>query len=400
MNFVAIIPARYASTRFPGKPLAMLGDKSVIQRVYEQVTKQLPACVATDDERIYEHVKSFGGNVVMTRTDHKSGTDRIEEAVEKLCSTRELNISNDTVIVNVQGDEPFIQPEQIKTLCECFNDKATDIATLGIRFKNLEAVKNPNSPKIILDNMGFAMYFSRSVIPYIRGKEETESGFFISRQGKFPDAAVADHGLAVGRIQHDDPVFILGSPAESGKMDRMEFPPGDLSVRMFPFDFPSFRSGPSVFDPGGDFAHGEEPDAEPVRIRIGQPGPLQDHRERDAAERQCRTVETPGRAAAAHPDCEQIFALPDRNIERMVFRIEDHIAVVRSRPRVHRNGCTILPHRRVFSLPASEYPDPAPASAEKQFSFSPVFHSSSRTAGRPDTAAIRSEAGRGPVSWP
>ena len=89
MNFVAIIPARYASTRFPGKPLAMLGDKSVIQRVYEQVTKQLPACVATDDERIYEHVKSFGGNVVMTRTDHKSGTDRIEEAVEKLCSTRE-----------------------------------------------------------------------------------------------------------------------------------------------------------------------------------------------------------------------------------------------------------------------------------------------------------------------
>ena len=77
MNFIAIIPARYASTRFPGKPLAMLGEKSVIQRVYEQVTKQLPACVATDDERIYEHVKSFGGHAVMTRTDHKSGTDRI-----------------------------------------------------------------------------------------------------------------------------------------------------------------------------------------------------------------------------------------------------------------------------------------------------------------------------------
>lgn len=174
MNFVAIIPARYASTRFPGKPLAMLGDKSVIQRVYEQVTKQLPACVATDDERIFEHVKSFGGNVVMTRTDHKSGTDRIEEAVEKLCSTKELNISDNTVIINVQGDEPFIQPEQIKTLCECFNDKTTDIATLGIKFKTFDAVKNPNSPKIILDNKGFAMYFSRSVIPFIRGKEETE----------------------------------------------------------------------------------------------------------------------------------------------------------------------------------------------------------------------------------
>ena len=175
MNFIAIIPARYASTRFPGKPLAMLGEKSVIQRVYEQVTKQLPACVATDDERIFEHVKSFGGHAVMTRTDHKSGTDRIEEAVEKLQLSKEFAIDdNNTVIVNVQGDEPFIQPEQIQALCECFNDPTTDIATLGIKFKTLEAIKNPNSPKIILDNMGFAMYFSRSVIPYVRGKEEAE----------------------------------------------------------------------------------------------------------------------------------------------------------------------------------------------------------------------------------
>ena len=175
MNFIAIIPARYASTRFPGKPLAMLGEKSVIQRVYEHVTKQLPACVATDDERIFEHVKSFGGHVVMTRSDHKSGTDRIEEAVEKLQLAKEFEIDdNDTVIVNVQGDEPFIQPEQIKALCDCFNDPTTDIATLGIKFKTLEAIKNPNSPKIILDNMGFAMYFSRSVIPYVRGKEEAE----------------------------------------------------------------------------------------------------------------------------------------------------------------------------------------------------------------------------------
>jgi 3-deoxy-manno-octulosonate cytidylyltransferase (CMP-KDO synthetase) len=175
MNFIAIIPARYASTRFPGKPLAMLGEKSVIQRVYEQVTKQLPACVATDDERIFEHVTSFGGHAVMTRTDHKSGTDRIEEAVEKLQFSKEFEIDdNNTVIVNVQGDEPFIQPEQIQALCECFNDPTTDIATLGIKFKTLEAIKNPNSPKIILDNMGFAMYFSRSVIPYVRGKEEAE----------------------------------------------------------------------------------------------------------------------------------------------------------------------------------------------------------------------------------
>ena len=168
MKFIGIIPARYASTRFPGKPLAMLGGKPVIQRVYEQVTSVLgEAYVATDDDRIFKAVESFGGHAVMTRTDHKSGTDRIEEAAIKLQT-------NADVIINVQGDEPFIQPEQIKTLCECFNDKTTDIATLGIKFKTLEAVKNPNSPKIILDNMGFAMYFSRSVIPYIRGKEETE----------------------------------------------------------------------------------------------------------------------------------------------------------------------------------------------------------------------------------
>jgi 3-deoxy-manno-octulosonate cytidylyltransferase (CMP-KDO synthetase) len=168
MKFIGIIPARYASTRFPGKPLAILGGKPVIQRVYEQVISVLgEAYVATDDERIFNVVESFGGKAVMTRTDHQSGTDRIEEAVSKLQT-------NADVIINVQGDEPFIQPEQIKTLCECFNDNTTDIATLGIKFKTLDAVRNPNSPKIILDNSGFAMYFSRSVIPYIRGKEEAE----------------------------------------------------------------------------------------------------------------------------------------------------------------------------------------------------------------------------------
>jgi len=169
MKYIAIIPARYASTRFPGKPLALLKGKTVIQRVYEQVTKQLDnACVATDDERIYDHIKSWGGNVVMTRNDHKSGTDRIEEAVEKLEATGQ----NFDVIINVQGDEPFIQPEQIEAVCNCFEDKETQIATLGIRFgEDLHAIENPNSPKIVVDNRGFAMYFSRSIIPFCRGKE-------------------------------------------------------------------------------------------------------------------------------------------------------------------------------------------------------------------------------------
>ena len=165
MKFIGIIPARYASTRFPGKPLALLGGKPVIQHVYEKVAAVLEAAyVATDDERIYDVVKSFDGQVVMTRTDHKSGTDRIEEAIEKIGGEWD-------VVVNVQGDEPFVAKNQLDTICHCFGDPTTQIATLGKPFESMEAVQNPNSPKIVVDNMGFAMYFSRSVIPYVRGKE-------------------------------------------------------------------------------------------------------------------------------------------------------------------------------------------------------------------------------------
>ena len=165
MKFIGIIPARYASTRFPGKPLALLGGKPVIQHVYEKVAAVLEAAyVATDDESIYDVVKSFGGQVVMTRTDHKSGTDRIEEAIEKIGGEWD-------VVVNVQGDEPFVAKSQLDTICHCFDDPTTQIATLGKPFESMETVQNPNSPKIVVDNMGFAMYFSRSVIPYVRGKE-------------------------------------------------------------------------------------------------------------------------------------------------------------------------------------------------------------------------------------
>uniref|UniRef100_UPI003FF07452 3-deoxy-manno-octulosonate cytidylyltransferase n=1 Tax=Prevotella sp. TaxID=59823 RepID=UPI003FF07452 len=167
MKFIGIIPARYASTRFPGKPLALLGGKPVIQHVYEKVAAVLEAAyVATDDERIYDAVKSFGGQVVMTRTNHKSGTDRIEEAIEKIGGEWD-------VVVNVQGDEPFVAKSQLDTICHCFDDPTTQIATLGKPFESMEAVQNPNSPKIVVDNMGFAMYFSRSVIPYVRGKEKS-----------------------------------------------------------------------------------------------------------------------------------------------------------------------------------------------------------------------------------
>lgn len=189
MKYIAIIPARYASTRFPGKPLAVLGGKTVIQRVYEQAVSVLPeAYVATDDERIFSAVEAFGGRAVMTRTDHKSGTDRIEEAVEKLEESGKWKVEggkwkvesgrwkeegDDLVIINIQGDEPFIQPSQIETLMHLFDDPQTQIGTLGKPFETIEAVKNPNSPKIVVDNRGFALYFSRSVIPYVRGVEES-----------------------------------------------------------------------------------------------------------------------------------------------------------------------------------------------------------------------------------
>ena len=168
MKFIGIIPARYASTRFPGKPLAILGGKTVIQRVYEQASSVLEeAYVATDDERILQAVEQFGGRVVMTRADHKSGTDRIEEAAEKIGTDAD-------VIINVQGDEPFIQPSQIETLMRLFDNPTTQIGTLGKRFDSIEATLNPNSPKIVTDLQGFALYFSRSIIPFVRGKEQTE----------------------------------------------------------------------------------------------------------------------------------------------------------------------------------------------------------------------------------
>lgn len=169
LSFVGIIPARYASTRFPAKPLAFLGGKQVIQHVYEQVSKVLDAVyVATDDQRIVEAVEAFGGKVVMTSSAHKSGTDRCREAVDKIGKSFD-------VVINIQGDEPFIQPSQLKTLMECFSDIQTQIATLVKPFSeksDWKDLQNANSPKVVIDSNDFALYFSRSVIPYIRGEEQ------------------------------------------------------------------------------------------------------------------------------------------------------------------------------------------------------------------------------------
>ena len=169
LKFIGIIPARYASTRFPGKPLAMLGGKTVIQRVYEQVSGVLDeTCVATDDERIEAAVRAFGGKVVMTSVQHKSGTDRCYEAYTKVGQGFD-------VVVNVQGDEPFIHPSQLQAVKDCFADTATQIATLVKPFtkeNGWEALANVNSPKVVVDKDMYALYFSRSVIPYMRNEDK------------------------------------------------------------------------------------------------------------------------------------------------------------------------------------------------------------------------------------
>lgn len=169
MKYLALIPARFASTRFPGKPLALLGGRPIIEHVYRHVA----ACVAdtyvaTDDERIYAAVEAFGGKAVMTSTAHRSGTDRCREAMEHIGGAYD-------VVINVQGDEPFVSGAQITALQTCFDDPQTEIATLAQPFTpemGLEALTNPNSPKVVTDCRDFALYFSRSVIPFVRGKAE------------------------------------------------------------------------------------------------------------------------------------------------------------------------------------------------------------------------------------
>jgi len=171
MKFLGIIPARYASTRFPAKPLAILGGKTVVQRVYEQVAGILDdTYVATDDERIEVAVKAFGGKVVMTSTDHKSGTDRCYEACMKIGGTFD-------VVVNIQGDEPFIQASQLEAIKTCFDDPTTQIATLVKPFTTddtTEALENANSTKVVLNNNMNALYFSRSIIPYQRNVDKVD----------------------------------------------------------------------------------------------------------------------------------------------------------------------------------------------------------------------------------
>lgn len=164
IHIIGVIPARYASTRFPGKPLIDIGGKSMIQRVYEQCKKTSvlsDVIVATDDDRIAEHVISFGGKVIMTADTHQSGTDRCAEVISTYKGKCDA-------VINIQGDEPFIDPKQIELLASAFNEESTQIVTLIKKIKSEEEVRNPNVVKAIANKNNQAIYFSRSPIPYRR----------------------------------------------------------------------------------------------------------------------------------------------------------------------------------------------------------------------------------------
>ncbi|NEU07211.1 3-deoxy-manno-octulosonate cytidylyltransferase [Flavihumibacter sp. R14] len=167
MKITGIIPARYASTRFPGKPLIDIGGKSMIRRVYEQALKSKllsEVVVSTDDQRIYDHVSGFGGSVQMTSATHQSGTDR--------CAETALYYEDSDVFVNIQGDEPFIDPKQIDLLCSCFSEPQVDLATLIKKITDIEELRSPNSPKVIINNKDEAIYFSRTPIPFLRDHKQ------------------------------------------------------------------------------------------------------------------------------------------------------------------------------------------------------------------------------------
>lgn len=191
MNIIGIIPARYASSRFPGKPLADIAGKSMIQRVYERclLSNSLSsAVVATDDDRIAEHVKSFGGNVILTSSSHNSGTDRCAEAAN--------HFPEADIIINIQGDEPFIQPEQIDLLAGCFNSEGTKIATLVKKIDSYKDLVNHNTPKVVIDRTGKALYFSRNTIPFQRDVPESE---WLGNQNYFKHIGI--YGFRVKTLQ-------------------------------------------------------------------------------------------------------------------------------------------------------------------------------------------------------
>lgn len=208
MNKVVIIPARYASVRFPGKPLININGKPMIQWVFENSKKAIEyVYVATDDKRIFDAVKNFGGNVVMTSPDHKSGTDRCAEAISYI--EKELN-QNIDIVINVQGDEPFINPKQIELISKAFDDPIVEIATLAKNITDKEILFDENKVKVVFDNNNFALYFSRNPIPFIRGVDKSS---WINSQYHF---------LHIGMYAFRKETLMKITKLEQSKLEKLE----------------------------------------------------------------------------------------------------------------------------------------------------------------------------------
>lgn len=181
MKVIAVIPARYESTRFPGKLLAKLGTKPIIQHVYEKAQNSglfAEVMVGTDDQRIFETVDKFGGKVTLTSKKHTSGTDRIAEVCQKILCCQDADI-----VVNIQGDEPFISYEPLKALIDSFQDENVQVASLMHKMKKDFA--NPNSVKVVCDKNNFSLYFSRSLIPFDRDKNENIKSEYFKHIGVY-----------------------------------------------------------------------------------------------------------------------------------------------------------------------------------------------------------------------
>ncbi|MBK8873217.1 MAG: 3-deoxy-manno-octulosonate cytidylyltransferase [Bacteroidetes bacterium] len=182
MKVLGIIPARFGSTRFPGKPLAKIHGVTMIERVYRRAklaTSLNDVIVATDDQRIYDHVVSFGGKVMMTSDQHPSGTDRCAEVIAK------INVAYD-VVINIQGDEPYIHPQQIDLLVDCFKSESAPLATLVKQITQVAELDQVNLPKVVIDNSGKALYFSRSVVPFTKPEDRSravEQGLYYKHIG-------------------------------------------------------------------------------------------------------------------------------------------------------------------------------------------------------------------------
>jgi len=234
MNIIGIIPSRYASTRFPGKPLAMINGKSMIQRVYEQALKShylSKVVVATDDDRIFNHVKSFGGEAIMTATSHTNGTSRCLEVIKKM-EQQQSTVTIDSVI-NIQGDEPFIRPEDIDKLATLFSDSKVDIATLAKKISQPDEIIDPNTVKVVMDVNQFALYFSRQAIPYVR---EVQAEQWLSHNNFYKHIGL--YGYRTGVLKKI--ALLPPSPLElSEKLEQLRWLENGFRIKVKTTDFES-----------------------------------------------------------------------------------------------------------------------------------------------------------------